>query len=72
VKAARQVWFDGQLDLDPDKLIFIDETGATTKRPASAGGLHEASVAAPLSRTATGRPPRLPPACASTGWRRRW
>ena len=31
VRAARQAWFDGQLDLDPDKLIFIDETGASTK-----------------------------------------
>ncbi len=24
-------WFDGQLDLDPAKLVFIDETGASTK-----------------------------------------
>lgn len=31
MKAARQAWFDGQLDLDPTKLVFIDETGATTK-----------------------------------------
>jgi len=31
VLAKRQDWFDGQLDLDPDKLIFIDETGANTK-----------------------------------------
>ena len=31
MKAARQAWFDGQLDLDPRRLIFIDETGATTK-----------------------------------------
>ena len=31
MKAARQVWFEGQLDLDPERLIFIDETGATTK-----------------------------------------
>jgi transposase len=31
VKVARQAWFDGQLDLDPEKLIFIDETGASTK-----------------------------------------
>jgi transposase len=31
VKAARRVWFDGQLDLDPEKLVFIDETGASTK-----------------------------------------
>jgi len=27
----RRAWFEGQLDLDPDKLVFIDETGATTK-----------------------------------------
>ena len=31
MKAAREPWFEGQLDLDPDKLVFIDETGATTK-----------------------------------------
>jgi len=31
VKAARERWFEGQLDLDPEKLIFIDETGASTK-----------------------------------------
>jgi transposase len=31
VKAAREAWFEGQLDLDPAKLVFIDETGATTK-----------------------------------------
>lgn len=27
----RQAWFDGQLDLDPNALVFIDETGASTK-----------------------------------------
>jgi transposase len=31
VKEARQAWFNGQRDLDPEKLIFIDETAATTK-----------------------------------------
>ena len=31
MKAARHAWFDGQLDLDPEKLVFIDETGASTK-----------------------------------------
>ena len=31
MKVARTAWFDGQLDLDPEKLIFIDETGTTTK-----------------------------------------
>ena len=28
---AREAWFEGQLDLDPDRLVFIDETAATTK-----------------------------------------
>ena len=31
MKAAREAWFEGQLDLDPAKPIFIDETGASTK-----------------------------------------
>jgi len=26
----REEWFDGQLDLDPERLVFIDETWATT------------------------------------------
>ena len=29
--ARRQAWFDAQPDLDPEKLIFIDETSASTK-----------------------------------------
>jgi transposase len=29
--AAREEWFDGQDDLDPARLVFIDETGASTK-----------------------------------------
>ena len=31
VLEARQSWFDSQLDRDPEKLIVIDETGASTK-----------------------------------------
>lgn len=27
----RRTWFEGQLDLDPARLIFIDETAASTK-----------------------------------------
>ena len=27
----RQAWFDNQLDLDPEWLVFIDETGLNTK-----------------------------------------
>ena len=26
----RKAWFDGQIDLDPDRLVFIDETWAST------------------------------------------
>jgi transposase len=31
VLSRREAWFEGQLDLDPDTLVFIDETGANTK-----------------------------------------
>ena len=31
MKIARQAWFEGQLDLDLRRLVFIDETGASTK-----------------------------------------
>ena len=31
VARRRQDWFDGQTDLDPSRLIFIDETGLSTK-----------------------------------------
>lgn len=31
MKARRHAWSDGQPDLDPSKLIFIDETSASTK-----------------------------------------
>jgi transposase len=27
----REAWFEGQLDLDPERLVFIDETWASTK-----------------------------------------
>lgn len=27
----RQAWFEGQRDLDPGRLVFVDETGANTK-----------------------------------------
>ena len=31
MKARREAWFELQPDLDPTKLVFLDETGATTK-----------------------------------------
>jgi transposase len=30
VRKRREAWFEGQLDLDPERLIFIDETWAST------------------------------------------
>lgn len=31
MKAAREDWFDSQTGLDPERLIFIDESGLSTK-----------------------------------------
>ena len=33
----REAWFEGQLDLDPARLVFIDETGASTKMARTRG-----------------------------------
>ena len=35
--AAREVWFEAQPELDPEKLVFLDETGATTKMARTRG-----------------------------------
>jgi transposase len=37
VLMRRQVWFDGQMDLDPDRLVFLDETWASTAMTRAAG-----------------------------------
>lgn len=34
----RQAWFEDQLDFDPEKLVCIDETGASTKMARLHGG----------------------------------
>ncbi|MGI9449117.1 MAG: IS630 family transposase [Geminicoccaceae bacterium] len=31
VLRRRQAWFDAKIDLEPERLVFIDETGASTK-----------------------------------------
>lgn len=31
MKAARLAWFENQLDLDPNRLVFLDETATNTK-----------------------------------------
>jgi hypothetical protein len=30
IEASREAWFEGQLDLDPTKLVFIDDTSIST------------------------------------------
>ena len=30
MREAREGWFEGQLDLDPDRVVFLDETAAAT------------------------------------------
>jgi hypothetical protein len=30
VRAAREVWFEGQPDLNPERLVFLDETWTLT------------------------------------------
>ena len=70
VKARREAWFDGQLDLEPEKLIFIDETSASTKMArlrgrAKRGKRCRAAIPHGHWKTTTS-----PPGCASTPWRR--
>ena len=31
MNAEREAWFDRQFDLDPERLVFLDETGTRTK-----------------------------------------
>ena len=55
VAERRSAWFDAQPDLDPERLVFIDETGASTKIGAAAGAGHrEANAVAPPCPTAIG------------------
>ncbi len=59
----REEWFDGQLDLDPGQLIFIDETWALTNMARRYGraGRRAANDCGPACRTGTGKlPPSLP------------
>ncbi len=37
MKAAREAWFESQLDLDPDRLVFLDETWTATNMARTRG-----------------------------------
>lgn len=60
MKAARDAWFETQPELDPERLVFIDETGLNTKMARLRGGSGDAAGAANGSawpcRTGTGGP----------------
>ena len=55
----REEWFDGQTDLDPERLVFIDETWTATNMTRSHGRCAKgerlrmgfASAATPRSRS---------------------
>jgi transposase len=75
VLKQREAWFAAQLDLDPERLVFIDETPASAgagsgPRPtwpavtAAAGAASDSRSAFP---TATGRPPPSLPALPQPG-----
>jgi len=36
-KARGEAWFEAQPDLDPERFVFIDETGASTKMARTRG-----------------------------------
>jgi hypothetical protein len=71
VNAAREAWFEGQLDLDPTRIVFIDETAANTKMARLYGRAPRASDAAPCPM-AIGKPSPSPPGCVTTGSLRLW
>jgi transposase len=37
VLRRREAWFEGQTDLDPERLVFVDETGADTRMARTRG-----------------------------------
>jgi hypothetical protein len=37
--SRRWAWFEGQIDLDPERLVFVDETWASTNAPARSASI---------------------------------
>ena len=57
VLQRRRAWFEAQPVLDPDRLVFVDETGASTKMARRCGRAlrgHRCRAPVPMG---TGRPP---------------
>jgi len=61
----REAWFAGQLDLDPGRLVFIDETGASTNMARLRGRALRGSGSGRASHAAIGKPRPSWRACGS-------
>ena len=59
-----EAWLSAQPDLDPERLVFIDETGASTKMARLRGRAKRGSAAAHPCRMAIGKQPPSPARCA--------
>jgi len=62
-------WQKYQDQIDPERLVFIDETWTKTNMATLRGWARAASGSQPKSRTATGRPQPSWPHCATIGSR---
>ena len=60
----REAWFEGQLDLDPERLVFIDETWASTNMARRHGRCRAVNACGSAFRTAIGK--RRPSSARST------
>lgn len=65
VVSRREAWFEGQLDLDPHTLVFIDETGPAPRWRGSMVERREGHGSERVSRMATGRQQPSPGRCGS-------
>jgi len=45
-----EAWFEGQLDLDPERLVFIDETWASTNMAHLRGRLDQVHITGARSK----------------------
>ena len=72
VLKRRREWFEDQVDLEPERLIFIDETWASTNMAGTTAVPGKVNGCAPASRSAIGRPPLSSPVCGSTASWHRW
>jgi hypothetical protein len=72
VVERRWAWLEGQLDLDPERLVFIDEPWASTNMARRHGRCPRGErlrMGYPHGHRKT---PRWLLACASPAWSRRW